>query len=244
MSGHSHWAGIKHKKELADKKRGKIFSKLSRIISIAAKDGADANSNSKLRMAIEKAKEFNMPNENIERAIKKGSNQIDGTNLEEFLCEGIGPGNIAIIIEGITDNKNRTMNDIKQILNHHGGKITPEKSIRWLFERYGIIKINLNNLNEKSEEDLELKAIEAGAVNLKKEKGFLKIYTKPEELEMVKTALIKNGYPSQESFLEWVPKEEVSANQDCLKNLKALFEALDENDDVQQIYSNLKENSI
>lgn len=242
MSGHSHWAGIKHKKGLADKKRGKIFSKLSRIISVAAKDGAEANSNPKLRIAIEKAREFNMPNENIEKAIKKGSKQAGGENFEEFICEGMGPGNIAIIIEGITDNKNRTMNELKQVFVRYGGKITPERSIRWLFERYGIIKIPLGT--SLKEEEIELRAIEIGAENFKKENGFLKIYTKPEELEIVKKRLAEDNFSPDESFLEWTPKEEISCEEENLKNLKSLFEALEESDDVQQVYSNLKRDLI
>ncbi len=238
MSGHSHWAGIKHKKGLADKKRGKIFSKLSRIISAAAQDGTETNSNPKLRIAIERAREFNMPNENIEKAIKKGGGHIGGGNFEEFLCEGMGPGNIAIIIEGITDNKNRTMSELKQIFARYGGKITPERSMRWLFEKCGIIKIHTGK--NSGEEKIELKAIEIGAKNLKKENDCLKIYTKPEELEIIKKRLTEDGFSPEESLLEWIPKEEISSDEENLKTLKSLFESLDENDDVQQIYSNLK----
>lgn len=244
MSGHSHWAGIKHKKELTDKKRGKIFSKLSRLISVAAKDGTETNSNPKLRIAVEKAREFNMPKENIEKAIKKGSKQIGGESFEEFLCEGMGPGNIAIIIEGVTDNKNRTINELKQLFARHGGKITPERSIRWLFERCGIIKIPLNINSKEKEEEIELKAIEIGAKNFKKESGFLKIYTNPEELEIIKKRLIDNNFSPKDNFLEWVPKEEVFCEKENLKNLRSLFEALEENDDVQQVYSNLKKDLI
>ncbi len=238
MSGHSHWAGIKHKKEIEDKKRGKIFSKLARIISIAAKEGQNPVSNSKLRMSIEKAKEFNMPNENIERAIKKGAGGMGGENLEEFIYEGMGPGNIAIIVEGITDNKNRTINELKQIFSHYGGKIVPERSVRWLFEKYGVIKCIPGEKSNK--EDIELSIIEMGTENLKWNGSILEIYTKPEEMEKVKKEIETAGIKINSSAPGWVPKEEISMDKNSQAALNNLFVALDENDDVQEIYSNLK----
>lgn len=136
MSGHSHFASIKHKKEITDQKRGKIFSKLSRQISVAAREkGGETSTNPALKVAIERAKEFNLPKENIERAIKKGTGELEGAKLESVLFEAYGPGGIAIIIEGITDNKNRTLGEIKQILNQNGGKLAGEGAVRWMFER-------------------------------------------------------------------------------------------------------------
>ncbi len=183
MSGHSHFASIKHKKAITDAKRSKIFSKLSREISVAAREGGgDPNFNPKLRTAIEKAKEFDLPAENIERAIKRGTGEIESAKLESVIYEAYGPGGIAIIIEGITDNKNRALAEIKQILNQNGGKLVGEGGVRWMFER---------------------KVKKPGS-------------------------------------LEWVPKQEIELGEKDKELALKLFEALDENDAVQEIYSNLK----
>jgi len=239
MAGHSHWHGIRHKKELEDKKRSQIFSKLARQISVAARDGDDPETNPKLRMAIEKAKEFRMPNENIERAIKRGAGKVEGENLEEFVYEAIGPGKIAIIIEGITDNKNRALHEIKSILSKNGGKLAQEGSIRWMFERYGSIVIDMAE-NRKTKEELELLAIEAGAEDLRWRDSKLEIYTKPDNLEQVKKFLQEKEIKIESASLDWVPKEEIEVSEKEKEAIQRLFEALDENDAVQEIYSNLK----
>lgn len=243
MSGHSHWAGIKHKKQLADLQKGKVFSKLAREITIAAKEGGNPAFNPKLRMAIEKAKEMRMPTENIERAIKRGTGELTaGEKLEEFLFEAYGPGGIAIIIEGITDNKNRTLGEIKQILNQNNGKLVSEGSVKWMFEKKGCIVLNLKLQDEnfKNKEDLEITAIEAGAQDLYWHDDFLDIYTKIEDLEKVKEVLKEKGIKIESISLDWVPKEMIELDKEkkaaCLK----LFEVLDENEAVQEIYSNLK----
>ncbi len=234
MSGHSHWASIKHKKGAADEKRGKVFSKISRMISVAAKQGGgDPEANSKLRLAVEQAKQANMPKDNIERAIKKGTGELEGEKLEQVVFEAYGPGKTAIIIEGITDNKNRTLSEIKQILNQNKGKLANEGSVKWLFERKGSIIINKEN-----KEELELIVIEAGAEDINEHDEFLEIYTKPEDLEKVKKNLEEKGIKPESVSLDWVAKEniEVKEKEACEK----LFEALDDNDAVQNIYSNLK----
>lgn len=179
MSGHSHWSTIKHKKGAADAKRGKVFSRLSHLISIAAREkGGDPDSNPKLRLAIEKAREANMPNENIERAIKKGTGELEGVRIEEVTYEAYGPAGIALIIEVITDNKNRTLAEVKHILSRFGGKIAEVGSVKYLFDRQGA---------------------------------------------------------------EWVPKYPIeSVSEATQKQIERLFEALDDNDDVHEIYSNLK----
>jgi YebC/PmpR family DNA-binding regulatory protein len=183
MSGHSHFSSIKHKKALTDAKRSKVFSKLTRQLSVAAREkGGDPDSNPKLRVAIDQAKEANMPSNNIERAIKKGTGELAGEKLEEFLFEAYGPGGVAILIEGITDNKNRSLGEIKQTMNHYGGKLVSEGGARWLFER---------------------KADEQGS-------------------------------------LEWVAKQDMEVSDKDKESLEKLFETLDENDSVQDIYSNLK----
>jgi len=244
MSGHSHWHSIKRIKEAEDKKRGKIFSKLSRMISVAAKSGGDVETNPKLRMAVEQAKGANMPKDKIERAIKRGTGELAGEKLEEVVIEAFGPGKTAIIIEGITDNKNRTLSEIKQILSQHSGKMANEGSVRWLFDKKGVITLEKEKQLEKfkEKESLELAAIEAGAEDIywHQDKDVLDVYTKPEELEQVKKNLEKAGIKISSSSLDWVAKETIEASEEEKGACEKLFEALDENDAVQEIYSNLK----
>ncbi len=242
MSGHSHWHSIKYQKTAADVKKSKAFSKIAREITIAAKEGGDPEFNSKLRLAIEKAKSINMPAENIERAIKRGTGELAGAKLEPVLFEAYGPGGMAIIIEGITDNKNRTLGEIKQILSEYGGKLANEGSVKWLFERKGCLTIDLENqsVSGKTKEELELIAIEAGADDIYWQDKFLDIYTKPEELEKVKKKIEEKGIEIDSATLDWVPKEKILLNEEKKSDCQKLFEALDENDSVQEIYSNLK----
>lgn len=243
MSGHSHWATVKRGKEIEDKKRGKIFSKITRLISIAAKEGLpDPNVNAKLRMAIEKAKEVNMPKDNIERAIKKAAGGEGEGKLEEITVEAFGPGGIALIITGITDNKNRAMGEIKQVVSQNNGKMAGEGSLRWQFERKGVIAVNFQSSisNFQKKEDLEMFAIEAGAEDVLWQGDILEIYTKPESLDKVKKNLEEKNVKIDSSSLEWTAKEEIEVDEKTKEQAEKLFEALDENDDVQDIYSNLK----
>jgi len=243
MSGHSHFSTIKHKKEAEDKRKGKIFSKMSRLISVAAREkGGDPETNPKLRMAIERAKEYNMPKDNIKRAIKRGTGELEGVELEEVIYEAYGPAGIAIIIEGITDNKNRTLDEIKQILSKHQGKLAREGSVKWLFERKGVVLINLKSQSEKlsDKESLDLAAIEAGADDLYWCNGFQEVYTSLKDLEKVKQSLKKEGVSLKEAALEWVPKNRKKVNEKEKKKCEELFEELDDNDSVQEIYSNLE----
>ncbi len=242
MSGHSHAKTILHKKQITDAKRGKTFSKMARVLSVAAKEGGeDPGANSKLRMAIEQAKEFNMPKEKIQRAIQKGIGGLGGEKLEEVIFEAYGPGKTAIIIEGITDNKNRTLGDIKRTLNQHNGKLASEGSVRWLFERKGAIVIN-NEQKTRNKEELELMAIEAGAEDIYWRENLLDVYTKPEDLEKVKKNLEEKGLSIKSVSLDWVAKEQIEVEEKEKACLDKLFESLDENDSVQDIYSNLKIN--
>lgn len=242
MSGHSHAKTVRKTKELTDKKRGQIFSKAARLISIAVKErGSNPETNSKLRLAIEMGKNFNMPKDNIERAIKRGTGEIAAGKLEEVLFEAYGPGGIAIIIEGITDNKNRTLGEIKQILAKYNGKLVSSGGIRWLFERKGCIVIEIKNQKSKIKNDeLELLVIEAGADDIYWHEDLLDVYTKSEELERVKKNLEDKGIKAGSASLDWVPKEMIEMNEDDKKICQKLFEVLDENDAVQDIYSNLK----
>jgi len=242
MSGHSHAKTIKKVKEASDKKRGQIFSKMARVISVAVEEGgANPETNSKLRLAIEQAKTFNMPKENVERAIKRAAGEGGGERLEEVFFEAYGPGGIAIIVEGITDNKNRTLGEIKQVLSQNNGKLVGEGSVKWMFKRKGclIIELKLQIEDLKNKEKLEMAAIEAGADDVYWHNDTLDVYTKIEELEKVKRTLEERGIKIESASLDWVPKEEVSLDEKTKGACQKLFEELDENDSVQEIYSNL-----
>lgn len=238
MSGHSHFKTVAATKNANDAKKGKIFSKMGKFISIIVKEGGkDPLINYKLKAAIDKAREFNMPKENIERAIKKGAGELAGETLEGISIEGFGPGGIALIIEGITDNKNRALTEIKTILNKYNGKMAGEGAVRWMFDRKGLIVVDCQG---KPIEELELLAIEAGAQDVKQKDNFLYVYTNPEDLEKIKKSLEEKQLKIESSSLDWVAKEEVSITDGEKASSQKLFEALDENDDVQDIYSNLK----
>ena len=240
MSGHSHAKTVMATKTANDAKKGRIYSKYGRLITIAVKEGGgsgDPEKNSKLKAIIEQAKNSNMPKENIERAIKKGTGELAGESLESVSYEGFGPGGIAIIIDGITDNTNRTLGEIKSILNQNGGKMAGEGAVRWMFERKGIIIISGEG---KTKEELELMAIELGADDVKSNENNIDIYTKIEDLESIKKALEEKGIKIESASLDYVPKEEVMVSEKEKEQAQRLFDALDENDAVNEIYSNLK----
>ncbi len=239
MSGHSKWSQIKHKKALTDAKKGKVFSKITRQITLAARaKGGDTETNPNLRMLVEKARSFNMPQDNIERAIKKGTGELEGVKFEEFLLEAFGPGGTAIIIEGTTDNKNRTVSEIKFLLSASGGKIATPGSVVWLFERLGTLRVARAG---RQKDELELEAIEAGAQDLKwTDEENLEIYTKTEGLENVRKNLEQKKITVAESSVDWAAKDEITiSDQKAKEHLEKLIEALDENDDVSEIYSNV-----
>lgn len=240
MSGHSHAKTIMATKMANDAKKGKIYSKYGRLITVAVKDGGgsgDPTKNAKLKAVIEQAKSMNMPKENIERAIKKGTGELAGEILEEVSYEGFGPGGIALIIEGITDNTNRTFTDVKVILNQNGGKLAGEGAVRWMFDRKGAITILPDG---KSKEELELLAIEIGAEDVHWHENMLDIYTKPEDFEKIKKEIEEKQIKIESASLDWVAKEEVELSQKDKEQAERLFEALDENDAINNIYSNLK----
>jgi YebC/PmpR family DNA-binding regulatory protein len=202
--------------------------------------GPDPSINAKLRLAMEKAKEVNMPKENVERAIKRGSGEDEEGKLEEVSFEAFGPGNTALIIEGITDNKNRALGEVKQILSKNNGKLVGEGAVRWMFDKKGIIAIDKNQ-GAMTKEDLELTAIEAGADDIYWRETGLDVYTKPESLESVKKNLEAKGVKIESSFLGMIAKEEVAVSEKEKADCEKLFEALDESDEVQEIYSNVKD---
>ncbi len=249
MSGHSKWANIKNRKQAMDKKRGGVFSKMAKIVTIAARKGGDPEMNPALRLAILKAKSVNMPNDNIERAIKKGTGEDKSGQLEEIIYEAYGPGGTQLIIELITDNKNRTLSEIRHILSQYGGRLVEGGGVKWNFNQMGVISIKYQAQNIKKD-DLELMVIDAGAEDIKwkpassaDEDNILEIYTKPENLEKIKEK-IKN-IEIEESGLEWIPKNEVKIEDESIKKqLEKLFETLDENEDVKEIYSNVNPDTL
>jgi YebC/PmpR family DNA-binding regulatory protein len=243
MSGHSHFSTIKHKKEASDAKRSKMFSKLSRQITIAAGEkGGDPETNPSLRLAVEQAKKLNMPKENVERAIKKGTGELEGEILEHFSFEAYGPGGTALIIEGITDNKKRTLSEIKQILASKKGKLVSEGSVRWMFEKKGCLVLREESQKEelKAKEKLEMAAIESGADDIEWEEESFFVYTKPEELDKTKKLLEEKGAEIESAYLDWVPKERIKIDSEAEKEYQNLFESLDENDSVQDVFSNFE----
>lgn len=238
MSGHSHARTVKHDKDLAASKRSKVFSKLAAEITVAVRQGGgNPDTNPRLRTAMDRAKDANMPSDNVERAIKKGTGEDQAENLEEMLLEAYGPGGVALLISGITDNKNRILGEIKQILSKNHGKMVEGGAVRWLFEQKGVMAIK----SSLPKDELEMKAIEAGAEDLYwREDGLLDVYTKPTELEKVKNSLQAAGLTVAEATIDWVAKEEIAVDQKSVDNNQKLFDELNENDAVQGIYSNLK----
>lgn len=242
MSGHSHWAGIKHKKGLADAQRSANFSKLAREISVAAKTGDNPSTNAKLKAAIDRAHEFNMPRENIERAVLRGAGKLPGATLEEFSVEIYGPGGIAVIAEGITDNKNRAMSETRIILNKNNGKLVNEGGIRWMFDRKGYMVVDLKSQSpeHQSKDDLEMAAIESGADNTAWAEDVLEIFTKADSLDQVKKDIEAKGIKTEEASLGWFAKEEVEADEKTMAANQKLLEELEASDDISSAYSNLK----
>tara|TARA_A100001011_G_scaffold305801_1_gene320500 strand:+ start:223 stop:945 length:723 start_codon:yes stop_codon:yes gene_type:complete len=237
MAGHSHWAGIKHKKGKADKQRSKIFSKLSKEITVAAKLGdKDPAINARLRSAIQAARSSNMPKDNIERAIDKSSTNSE-LNFENLRYEGFGPEKVAVIIETLTDNKNRTASKIRTIFQKAGGSLGTQGSASHNFNQLGIIKVNKSEISD--EEIFEL-AIESGAQECKSDKDFHEIQCTKNEIYNVKTKLEKkiNNFISTE--IEWIPLNSVKISEEKYDDLINFFESLEEEDDVQNIYSNAK----
>jgi len=242
MSGHSHARTVKHQKEASTLKRGQTFSKMIRLINIAVKEsGPDPEVNSKLKMVIERAKSFNMPKDNIERAIKLASGDKGELNFQEVIFEAYGPGSIAIIIEGITDNKNRTLNLIKQAMNQGGGKLAQEGAVKWMFDRKGVVFADKNQQAEglNTKEALEMAAIEAGALDFRWiNESEIEIYTKPEEITIVKNSLEGKGIKAESVSLDWVPKDRIKLNDQDKATAEKLFDLLDEIEDVQDTFSN------
>lgn len=236
MAGHSKWSQIRHKKALSDAKKSQVFSKLSRLISVAAREkGGNPEKNPKLRLIAEKARAMNMPQENISRAIQRGTGELPETAIEEAMYEGYGPGGAAVLIEVITDNKNRTLSEIRRIFEESGGKLAKTGSVKWLFNEVGMAALPQESWND----ELAMQLIDIGAVDIKKEDGYFSIYVPVEKLESVKILCEKRGIKITDSGLEFVPSSTMSVEDSGTKErLEKLFETLDEHPDVKEIYSN------
>ena len=236
MSGHSKWSTIKRQKGAKDAKRGAVFTKLGNDITIAAREGGkDPDSNFKLRLAIDRAKGANVPKDNIERAIKRGTGELEGNIIEEITYEGYGPGGIPFLIQALTDNRNRASAAIRHSLTKYGGSLAGPGSVAWMFSSRGVVAVDLESLSD----EMELKLIDAGAEDVKHQNGRLVIYTKPDKIKTLKGTLEKNGLNPDYADMEMVAKEEVSADEKAKATLEKIAEELEENEDVKDYFTNV-----
>ena len=237
MSGHSHWAGIKHKKAAIDAKRGKAWSKIARMIIVAAKNGGgDTATNLTLRYAIDKGKAANMPKDTIEKAVKKGTGDLEGVNFEEVLYEGYGPGGVAIMVEALTDNSNRTAPEVKRLFEKHGGSLGKSGCVNWMFSKKGLITVN--TLNTDEEQLLEI-ALNAGADDMQVTGDVFEITCDPNAYEELKKALKEKEIATEIAEISMVPQNTVEINDEHkARRIISLMEAFDDHDDVQNAYAN------
>jgi YebC/PmpR family DNA-binding regulatory protein len=237
MSGHSKWSTIKRKKGAEDAKRGKIFTRLARDITLAARHGGDPAANPTLRAAIDKARTANMPKDNIDRALKKGTGELEGGMLEEIIYEAYGPHGIPILISCLTDNRNRTLSDVRRVFNRQGGNMAEAGAVSWMFETKGYISIERTN---QDPDEIFMLAVDAGADDVQISDEWFEVYTQPDQLHAVSESLTKNGLKIDESELARIPKNEIELAHKETVQVMGVVEALEELDDVQNVYSGLK----
>jgi len=236
MSGHSKWASIKHKKAAVDAKRGKLFSKIAKEISVAARaGGGDIDANPHLRTIVNKGRGVNMPADNIDRAIKKGTGELPGVTYEEHIYEGYGPGGVAILLEVLTDNKNRAVAEVRNIFSKRNGNLASNGSVNWLFKKKGLLIVDKELIEEDKLMDIVL---EAGAEDLTTEDDTYHILCEPKDFENVKTALEENKIEAQSADLTMIPDNTVKVDGSHARQVLALVEDLEDNDDVQNVYAN------
>jgi YebC/PmpR family DNA-binding regulatory protein len=236
MSGHSKWAGIKHKKAVVDAKRGQAFTRASREITIAAKEGGgDIDGNFRLRLAIQKAREVNMPADRIQAAIDRGTGAAKGDGLEELRYEGYGPAGVAILVDAVTDNRNRTAPAIRHVFSKNGGSMAEANSVAWMFERKGVVS---GQLGDRDPEEVELAAIEAGAEDTQVDGETIEITTEASDLEAVRKAVEAAGVTVENAEVTMQPKQTVPVGEDKAAAVLRLLEALEEEDDVQSVHAN------
>lgn len=234
MSGHSKWANIKHRKGAQDAKRGKVFTKLIKEITIAARGGADLTANFRLRTAVDKAKSDNMPKDTIDRAIKKGSGGADGVNYEEGTFEGYGPGGVAVIVEFMTDNRTRTVADVRYIFNKHNGTLGVNGSVAFLFDRKGLISFS----NDQDFDTVFEAALEAGAEDVGNEDDFIEVTTDPNTFIEVRDAIADKGLKWETAEVTMIPQTNVKLEGKQAEQMLKLMDKLEDNDDVQNVYAN------
>jgi YebC/PmpR family DNA-binding regulatory protein len=236
MSGHSKWSSIKHQKGVTDARRGQLFTKLTReIINTVRQGGSHPETNFRLRLAIQKAKDNNMPLDNIERSIKRGSGEAEGANMVEMVLEGYGPSGVAILVQALSDNRNRTLQEVRSIFSKHGGNLGENGCVAWLFESRGLITVETKDLDA---EELALYAIDAGAEDINVENGYVEIYTRPEELEAVRGALEQKNLPMASAGLSMMSKTTIELEEKAALQTLKLLDKLEELDEVQQVSSN------
>ncbi|HOQ09580.1 MAG TPA: YebC/PmpR family DNA-binding transcriptional regulator [Syntrophomonadaceae bacterium] len=241
MAGHSKWANIKHKKAKSDEKRGKEFTKVSKEIIIAVRTGGggDPDTNSKLKLAIQKAKAINMPNENIMRAIKRGTGELGGEALEEMVYEGYAPGGVAVMMEIATDNRNRTASEIRHYFAKNNGNLGESGCVAWMFKRVGLISIPREKVN-MDEEEFILKALELGADDVREEDDEFEVITSIDSFMEIKEALEKEGLVAEEADIVYLPENTVEINDvELASKVIKLIEMLEDHDDVQNVYTNM-----
>ncbi len=237
MSGHSKWSSIKHQKGVTDARRGQLFTKLTREIIVAVRQGgSNTETNFRLRLAIQKARDSSMPLENIQRAIKRGSGDIEGAQLVEMVLEGYGPSGTAILVQALSDNRNRTLQEVRNIFSRGGGSLGESGCVAWLFDSIGLITVEDNNLDT---EELTLQAIDAGAEDVVVENRYVEIYTKPETLETVRAALEQENIPITSAELSMVPKTTLELEEKAALQTLKLLHKFEELDEVQHVSSNV-----
>jgi len=238
MSGHSKWSTIRHKKGAADAKRGKLFTKLGKAITIAAREGGgDITTNTTLRTAVQVARAANMPNDNIERALKRGTGELEGVTYEEVFYEGYGPNGVAIYVQSLTDNKNRTAAEVRNIFSKHNGNMAGAGSVAWVFESKGLIVVEAAKVQEEELMDI---AIDAGAEDFSRSGDVFEIITAPQEFDVVRQAVEKKGIEITSADLTRIPKNQVPVSSDDVRKIIKLIDRLEDNDDVQNVYANIE----
>lgn len=235
MSGHSKWATIKRKKAALDSKRGKIFTKLIKEITIAARAGGDINGNPRLRLAVDNAKAQNMPMDNIERAIKKATGELEGVTYHELTYEGYGPAGVAVLVEVATDNKNRTVAEVRHLFSKSGGAMGETGSVAWMFDRKGII--TLPSAGKKEDDVMEV-VLEAGADDLTTQEEYFEVQTAIENFEPVRRTLVDKNFAVENASLQWIAKNMIEVKGEDAEKVMKMIEALEDLDDVQNVFSN------
>lgn len=236
MSGHSKWSTIKRKKAAIDAKRGKIFTKLIKEITVAARQGGgDPDANPRLRLAVDNAKGANMPQDNIDRAIKKATGELEGVEYLELTYEGYGPSGVAVLVESVTDNKNRTVAEVRHLFNKYGGNLGETGSVAWMFDRKGVITLPKQG---KDEDELMDIVLEAGAEDLQTEDDFFEVTASVEDFETVRRALVDAGLEVDNASLQWIAKNTMDVAGEASESVMKLVEMLEDSDDIQNVYTN------